>query len=468
MRCTITFALIGLALISGLGGLPSAMAAGPFQKAEPKTAPAKAASTKTGPTPSAEKADQLFSMARLAERQGKLTEARTMYIALIDKFPEHRDAIHRLGTIAVRSGDTDVALEHLGRAEEIGPPTAELLSDIGYALYLQDRLPLAEQKLRAALSMNPQYTAARNNLGIVLGEQRKFDAALAEFRKAGNEAKAYCNLAYVQTKVGALGEAERNYHKALELDGSCKKAAEALVQFESAREKAKRITAAADKPGSSPRSKASEVALASTSEEDSLATEVPEGDIVESGSEIDVQPLPPVVTAPRPAIKAPVAKRPVAKNSLADIAVPAKPVSAPVAKPAPVVEEVPGESLAAVLRKAARATPDETPADLKQTPAPAIKTPVIKPPAIKAPPIKTTRPQASSRIDDGIERSEPIPRVDISGPPANADGTISNPFAQPAKDPEVAEKPSGAVKKGASSKSSKGNGGSAVMRSTDG
>ncbi len=455
MRRTITFALIGFALVSGFG-LQLVSAAGPFQKADQKATPAKTAqakpaSGKTGPTPSADKAEQLFNMARLAERQGQLAEARTMYIALLEKFPEHRDAIHRLGAIAVRSGDTDVALEHLGRAEEIGPPTAELLSDIGYALYLQDRLPLAEQKLRAALSLNPQYVAARNNLGIVLAEQKKFDAALAEFRKAGNEAKAHCNLAYVQTKVGALAEAERNYHKALELDGSCKRAAEALVQFESAREKAKRITTAKGKSGPQ-QADETEVALASGEEPESTIMDAPQGKPVESLLGQKPQKLPPVVVedAPRPAFKA------VAANNMAAAAnnkVTAKKVARPVVKAPEVVEEAPGESLANILRNAARGTPEEASAEPT----------VIAPPPAKKPAAKTTRPAAAMRVDDGIERSAPVPRVDIPSIPPNSDGTISNPYAQPS----AAKTPPAATKKVPAGKSNNGSSGPVVI-SADG
>jgi tetratricopeptide (TPR) repeat protein len=469
MRRTITFALIGFALVSGFG--PQLVsAAGPFQKADQKATPGKTAQTKpaggkSGPTPSADKAEQLFNMARLAERQGQLAEARTMYIALLEKFPEHRDAIHRLGAIAVRSGDTDVALEHLGRAEEIGPPTAELLSDIGYALYLQDRLPIAEQKLRAALSLNPQYVAARNNLGIVLAEQKKFDAALAEFRKAGNEAKAHCNLAYVQTKVGALAEAERNYHKALELDGSCKRAAEALVQFESAREKAKRITAAKGKSGSQ-QADETEVALASGEEPESTIMDAPQGKPVESLLGQKPQKLPPVVVedAPRPAFKAVAANNTAAAanntaaaaNNTAAAAnntVTAKKVARPVVKAPEVVEEAPGESLANILRNAARGTPEEASAEPT----------VIAPPPAKKPAAKTTRPAAALRVDDGIERSAPVPRVDIPSVPSNSDGTISNPYAQPS----AAKTPPAATKKAPAGRSNSGSRGPVVI-SADG
>lgn len=333
MRYSFASGLLCFGIAWGVVAVPT-WAAGPFQKPAQKPAPAK----EENASPAANKAEQLFSMARLAERQGKLAEARTMYVALIEKYPQHRDAIHRLGAIAVRTGDIDVALEHLGRAEEIGPTTPELVSDIGYALYLQDRLPLAEQKFREALQLNPQYAQARNNLGIVLGEQRKFDQAFAEFRKANNEAKAYCNLAYVQTKVGALAEAEKNYHKALELDGSLKKAAEALVQFESAREKAKRIAANEKGPKNGPRKEVEVVSAEQSVASPIVMDEPADNEELESPAPLS----PPVQIASRPAKQS----RPLEQGSQAS----AKPSSSQMA------EEASGESLASILRNAKKET----------------------------------------------------------------------------------------------------------------
>ena len=59
----------------------------------------------------------------------------------------------------------------------------DLSSDFGYTLYLKHELARSESKLREALKMSPEHRAARNNLGLVLGEQKRFDEALAEFLK---------------------------------------------------------------------------------------------------------------------------------------------------------------------------------------------------------------------------------------------------------------------------------------------
>lgn len=190
------------------------------------------------PKQDAESVERVLSMARLMERQAKYEEAQKLYQKSLDRDPKNSTAWHRLGCLAVRRGDHKEALVYFARAAQFGTESVELLNDVGYALYLQNELVPAEEKLRQALKQNPQYAEARNNLGLVLAEQRRFDEALAEFRKAGDQAAAHSNLAFVQTKIGALDEAEKNYHRALELNPKQEQAGQALVHFFLARNKA--------------------------------------------------------------------------------------------------------------------------------------------------------------------------------------------------------------------------------------
>ncbi len=199
------------------------------------------------PKQDTESVERVLSMARLMERQAKYDEALKLYQKSLDRDPKNATAWHRLGCLAVRRGDQKEALVYFARSAQFGTESVELLNDIGYALYLQNELVSAEEKLRTALKQNPQYAEARNNLGLVLAEQKRFDEALAEFRKAGDEASAHSNLAFVQTKVGALDEAEKNYHRALELNPKQVQAGQALVHFFLARNKAEAAIARIEK-----------------------------------------------------------------------------------------------------------------------------------------------------------------------------------------------------------------------------
>ena len=187
--------------------------------------------------------DRVLSLARLMERHGRHEEAEKVYLGVLESDPQDRTACHRLGCLAVRRGEHDQGWEYFHRAASNGDGSAQLLNDMGYLLYLKHDLNSAEGKLRAALRKDPQLKSARNNLGLVLAEQGKPDEALAEFRAAGDEASAYSNLAFVQTKLGQLTEAEKNYHRALELDPQQRQAAEALIQFAQMGQKIESLTA---------------------------------------------------------------------------------------------------------------------------------------------------------------------------------------------------------------------------------
>ncbi len=172
-----------------------------------------------------------LSLARLNERHGQVESARLVYEAVLRNDPQNALAHHRLGVIAAQRRRFTQAEEHFQRALSAGEPTAELLADAGYLAYLQDQLDEAEVKLRQALEVSPTNQTARTNLALVLGEQGRFEECLNEFRRAGDEAQAHANLAYVYATLGELDLAENEYHRALALNPKLLPAADALSQL---------------------------------------------------------------------------------------------------------------------------------------------------------------------------------------------------------------------------------------------
>lgn len=182
-------------------------------------------------TAHADKFGSQLSLARLSERHGQYENAAQLYEAILRKEPKNLGAHQRLAVISARDGKYADAEIHFQKAGELGADDAEFWSDRGYCAYLQGHLDEAEKHLRLALKRDPHYKAAHNNLGLVLGEQGKFDESLAQFRKAVGEAEAYANLAFVKAQGGDYKGAERDYHQALRMDGELRSAAEALVQL---------------------------------------------------------------------------------------------------------------------------------------------------------------------------------------------------------------------------------------------
>lgn len=175
--------------------------------------------------------ERTLALARLSERKGNLPTAEKIYRNMQEKNEADPALSHRLGVVAARQGRLEEARVHFATSLEAGGESAELLADMGYCCYLLDDLPAAEESLRAALELDPHDVRARNNLGLVIGEQGRFDESFAQFKLAGEESKAHANLAYVYSQVGQLQLATEEYNLALSLDQTLRPAANAMVEL---------------------------------------------------------------------------------------------------------------------------------------------------------------------------------------------------------------------------------------------
>ena len=88
--------------------------------------------------------DRQLALARLSERHGEAGKAEQIYQNVIAKVPDEVVAHQRLGILAAKRRQFDAAMEHFENAKRCGEPSAQLLGDIGYAYYLQHKLPEAE------------------------------------------------------------------------------------------------------------------------------------------------------------------------------------------------------------------------------------------------------------------------------------------------------------------------------------
>jgi tetratricopeptide (TPR) repeat protein len=166
------------------------------------------------------------------ERSGEWDKAREVYEQIRKEHPDNLEAIHRLGIVA------DAMRRHM-EAEQIflfvlekEPRNAEVLADLGYCYYLQGQLTKAESALAKATKLEPANQRYRNNLGLVLGHERRYEEALDCFRKCGSEADAQYNLAFVYAGQDRPADAKRCFQTALAIDPTHRRAREALSSFD--------------------------------------------------------------------------------------------------------------------------------------------------------------------------------------------------------------------------------------------
>ena len=173
-----------------------------------------------------------FGIARVAERNDRVTQAVTAYHEILSKHPNHAPTLQRLGVISARQGRVDEALDYFSKAAEFEEPSAELLGDIGYAQYLADDYDAAAATLQKAALMSPNDERIINNLAIVLGMQRKYADSLELFRQTGSEAESLAGVAFTQSQTGQLDQAKSTYHRSLEMDPSLDIAANGLLELD--------------------------------------------------------------------------------------------------------------------------------------------------------------------------------------------------------------------------------------------
>jgi tetratricopeptide (TPR) repeat protein len=124
--------------------------------------------------------------------------------------PDHADALHRMGQLALESGQFDVAVEWFARAIRQNPKP-DYLSGLGMALQRQGRTDEALKAMDKAVQLRPDDAGLWTNFGMVLEEMARPSDALLCFQRAlqldaGHVAAAFRSAVLLQ-QAGSLEDA---------------------------------------------------------------------------------------------------------------------------------------------------------------------------------------------------------------------------------------------------------------------
>jgi Flp pilus assembly protein TadD len=117
---------------------------------------------------SAESIPKAMQAAWLNFQHGRKTQAETICHQIIQSRPNHADALHLLGAIALQDSNMPVALQYLEKAVRLNPSNPEYLNNLGFAFHEQGRLAEAENYYRKAIALAPNYANAWFNLHALL------------------------------------------------------------------------------------------------------------------------------------------------------------------------------------------------------------------------------------------------------------------------------------------------------------
>ncbi len=156
------------------------------------------------------------------QKAGRLREAEDIYRQILKCQPEHVEALHWLGVVALQRGQYLSAVELIGKALVRSPEYIAAHNNIGLAWQGAGQLEQAGAAFRQALSLAPGDADIEVNLGKVLFEQGKLSDAAAVYGQAiahaPNLALAYSNLGGVRLAQAEHAAAIACFRKAMALE----------------------------------------------------------------------------------------------------------------------------------------------------------------------------------------------------------------------------------------------------------
>ncbi|MGE5215387.1 MAG: thioredoxin [Chloroflexota bacterium] len=125
-------------------------------------------------------ADKQALEAQALEEEGKNSEAKALYLSIIESDPNHPSALLGLGRVAMNEGDADSAREYLDKISIIADERKEADRLIA-RLNLQNGAAENLTSLRERVKSEPDNIAAKFELAQALAGAEKYDEALKEF-----------------------------------------------------------------------------------------------------------------------------------------------------------------------------------------------------------------------------------------------------------------------------------------------
>lgn len=178
--------------------------------------------------------DQALQQAIAHHKQNQLQDAERLYRAILQIQPNHPDANHNLGVLAVQKPSLPQAefnqlaalcnAAHYVELENQARLLIEQYPHSGFAWYmlgvsLQMQGKYALPAIQKATELMPEKAEAHNNLGNALKDLGQLDDAVASYRRAleikPDFTEAHCNLGNTLQNLGQLEGAVASYRRAL-------------------------------------------------------------------------------------------------------------------------------------------------------------------------------------------------------------------------------------------------------------
>lgn len=153
-------------------------------------------------------------------QQKRLREAEEVQANINRLFPE--DSLARAAGQHMRSGDYEKAEDLLKKAIEINPNFIDPYNNLGIIYLMQDKVDEAIDAFQRVVDLYPFFIVGRLNLGRALLKKGRTEEALEHYKRAEKlgavEPEVCLDIAYIYFKIGEMEEAVKSYKKALKLN----------------------------------------------------------------------------------------------------------------------------------------------------------------------------------------------------------------------------------------------------------
>jgi protein O-GlcNAc transferase len=162
-----------------------------------------------------------FKQGVALHQQGNLAEAERIYEEVLRKQPDHFDALHLLGIIALHTGRAERGIELIKRAIGLNANIAAAHSNLGNGLRGLKRPADALASYDRAIALKPDFGEAYYNRGNALLDLKRPEDALASYDRAialrPDYTEAYNNRGNALLDLKRVADALASYDKAIAL-----------------------------------------------------------------------------------------------------------------------------------------------------------------------------------------------------------------------------------------------------------
>ncbi len=127
---------------------------------------------------------QLFLEAVQFHQQGQIDQAELRYRQILEESPDHADALHLLGVVALQRGQYGLAITRIRQAIALAPDAGGFYCNLAEAYRMANDAKGSLEASKTAVALVPHHADAYNHLGLALQMNGRLDEALAAFKEA--------------------------------------------------------------------------------------------------------------------------------------------------------------------------------------------------------------------------------------------------------------------------------------------